>query len=1385
MGWPMAWLVFASIAVAAALYFALVVVPGERAAAIEVWRGRLSAMVDDRKAAIAAWLDERLDDARLLAGYPMVAALLAGEDGAPHPRPPSELPQQQLQVMLDSVRVAYGYSGLYVVDANGQVLASSPGGTSLGASCRQYNEHVLQSGVEQVDFHSHEDGSPMVAVVAPVWAGGRPIGTVLLSMDPGRWLYPLLRSEPIPSSSAETLLVRQMGGQIEFLSPLRHRSARPMSFRLPVNAAPLAAVAAVHGEEGLKEYSDYRGVAVLGAARHIAGTGWGLVVKVDRNEVLAGFGRNVRQGAFAIAGLLLAVAGLGFGAQRALAARHRRELGEGEARFALLRDHANDGIWFVSSDGTIRDANVSAASMHGCTREEFIGHNAREFRPAEDPAAMPSLMDAIRRGEEATFETVHARPDGSIFPIEVSSRVVQLDGEEVFLSVYRDISERKRQEARITQLNRLLRTISEINQVVVRESDRDRLLAEACRIVVEHGGFRMAWIGFADEASGTVKPAASAGFEEGYLGSITVRYDDTPLGQSPVGRAIRDGIPAVVNDWEADERMAPWREIARSRGYRSSAAFALKVGGRVKGAFTVYSSAPNAFDGESVSLLEEMAGDIGFALDAMDTEAGRQAAGRALAAQHSTLRGIIESTAALIFSVDREYRYTSFNGGHAAVMKALYGAEVELGRSLLACMTVEDDRRQASLNIDRALAGERFVTEAASGEKALTRSIFEVSHNPIRDADGTVIGVAVFAADVSERRRAEEALQESRALMQDVLDNSSSLIYIIDTEGRILFANSRLESVLGAPRAVLRGKTRHELMPKGIADHHRANDLAVIAEGRSSGFEETNEEPDGQHIYWTVKFPLRDGQGQTYAIGGMSTDVTEHKRAEEALRLAHERLRRFIDSNMVGIVIASAGGEVIEANDYYLRLIGLTRENLAQGKVDWRAITPPEWIPADEKAIRELRERGTCTPYEKEYLRKDGTRVWVLLADAMLPGPGEQIAAFVIDISDRKHAEAELRESERRYRAIGESIDYGVWVCAADGRNTYASESFLKMVGITQEQCSNFGWGNVLHPEDADRTVAAWQECVRTGGTWDIEHRFRGVDGEWHAVLARGVPVRDDQGQVVSWAGINLDISNLKHAEDEIRRLNADLEERVRQRTAELEASNSELEAFSYSVSHDLRAPLRAIDGFSRIVLDDYGNRLDDEGKRQLGVIRANTQRMGQLIDDLLAFSRAGRTALNYSRVAMESVVRAAFAEVAVDPEEQGRIDLSIGELPDAWADPALIHQVWVNLLSNAVKFSRPRERAVIRVTGARADHRGLYHVNDNGVGFDMRFADKLFGVFQRLHSSHDFEGTGVGLALVHRILHRHGGEVWGEGVVDGGATFSFTLPEEAEHERL
>ncbi len=274
-------------------------------------------------------------------------------------------------------------------------------------------------------------------------------------------------------------------------------------------------------------------------------------------------------------------------------------------------------------------------------------------------------------------------------------------------------------------------------------------------------------------------------------------------------------------------------------------------------------------------------------------------------------------------------------------------------------------------------------------------------------------------------------------------------------------------------------------------------------------------------------------------------------------------------------------------------------------------------------------------------------------------------------------------------------------------------------------------------------------------------------------------PIKDKAGRIIGASKVARDVTERKAAEEKINQLNTKLEDRVVERTAQLEAANKELEAFSYSVSHDLRSPLRAIDGFSQAILEDYGTQLPPEGLHYLQTIREGAQRMGILIDDLLTFSHLSRASLNRQTVNTAELVRSVIEDLS--SERQGRqIEIRIGELLPCQGDRALLKQVWTNLLSNAVKYTRHRNPALIEI-GCEVEQETIYFVRDNGAGFDMRYVHKLFGVFQRLHSTDQFEGTGVGLAIVQRVINRHGGRVWAEAGLDRGASFYFTLKDESK----
>ncbi len=404
-------------------------------------------------------------------------------------------------------------------------------------------------------------------------------------------------------------------------------------------------------------------------------------------------------------------------------------------------------------------------------------------------------------------------------------------------------------------------------------------------------------------------------------------------------------------------------------------------------------------------------------------------------------------------------------------------------------------------------------------------------------------------------------------------------------------------------------------------------------------------------------------------------------------------------------------------------------------------------------------------------------------ADARRPaavnGPAAALPKEVaVPAPNERRTPEELDASELRYRRLFEAAQDGILILDAEtGMVVDVNPFLITLLGYSREQFLGKAIWELGFFKDVAANAQKFAE-LRDKKYVRYEHLpLETSDGRRVAV--------EFVSNVYLVAGAKViqcnvrDISARRKAEEALTLLRAELEARVTLRTAELLAANRELEAFSYSVSHDLRTPLRAMDGFSHAVLEDYGDLLPAAGRDQLLIIRRGAQKMGSLIDDLLAFSRLSRASLTKRPVNTEGLVRGALAELAA--QREGRlVDLRIGDLPECSGDDALLKQVWINLLSNALKYTRKREQAVIEIGCVKTNGTDTFFVRDNGTGFDVRYADKLFGVFQRFHRAEDYEGTGVGLAIVQRVVHRHGGRVWAEAVVDRGATFYFTLETDA-----
>jgi PAS domain S-box-containing protein len=523
--------------------------------------------------------------------------------------------------------------------------------------------------------------------------------------------------------------------------------------------------------------------------------------------------------------------------------------------------------------------------------------------------------------------------------------------------------------------------------------------------------------------------------------------------------------------------------------------------------------------------------------------------------------------------------------------------------------------------------------------------------------------------------------------------------------------------------------------------------------------------------------PLPGDEG--WGIMSVVLETTERKQAQSLLQRQAELLHLSYDA----IIVWRLGGRIESWNKGAEELYGYSQEEAVDQVTHdlLKTIHPEPWPQIEAK----LHERKFWEG-ELKHRTREGREVIVSARLQLVPDANavERVLEINRDITESKRVEEALRASERLYRAIGESIDYGVWVCAPDGRNIYASESFLKLVGITQQECSDFGWGNVLHPEDAERTIAAWRECVRTGGIWDIEHRFLGVDGQWRSILARGVPVRDEAGEIVYWAGINLDISARKQMEEDIRKARDELELRVQERTAELnsymtklERSNQALQDFAYIAAHDMKEPLRKVISFGNLLSQKYKDSLAQTGNDYLNRMLHATERMQSLLTGLLDYSRVATAAEPFKEVDLSGLIREVISDLEVRIVRTGG-EVHVGDLPVISADPTQMRQLFQNLIGNALKFHKPGEKPIVQVRCVSHTGSGSQIVvEDDGIGFDEQHLERIFAPFQRLHGRSEYEGTGMGLAICKKIVEWHGGSITAKSTPSKGSSFIITFP--------
>ncbi|WP_404360270.1 PAS domain S-box protein [Methylotuvimicrobium sp. KM1] len=550
-------------------------------------------------------------------------------------------------------------------------------------------------------------------------------------------------------------------------------------------------------------------------------------------------------------------------------------------------------------------------------------------------------------------------------------------------------------------------------------------------------------------------------------------------------------------------------------------------------------------------------------------------------------------------------------------------------------------------------------------------------------------------------------------------------------------------------------------------------------------------------------------------LGSLMIIRLRRDRDTAELRESETRFRTLFEQAAAGVAqIDIRTGRFMRINRRFCDIVGYTRNEMEH--LTYQSITHPEDL-ADDNAKTQRLLAGEIREFsmEKRYIHKKGHSVWVNLTVSPLWEQGRSpnwTVAIVIDITkrkqaeqathaarteteqllkesdrqrlvllslieDQKAAEIALKESETRYRSLANNGRVLIWSARLDKMCDYFNEPWRQFTGRTLEQEWGFGWAEGVHTDDYDRCVQVYNESFDKREKFSIVYRLRRHDGEYRWIIDDGVPRYDHKGDFVGYLGYCLDITERIEAEQEVLRLNAYLERRVSERTAELEQANKELESFSYSVSHDLRAPLRAINGFAQILARRHSNALNDEGRHYLDNVIEAGNRMSQLIEDLLEYSRTGRRAIQMSPIDLSPLLKqlsATFAERMTATQASLEI---IEPLASPIGDVTLIGQILSNLLDNALIYRKPDIPPKITISSRNNNGRVIIQVTDNGIGIEPEYYDKIFQVFQRLHSEDEYPGTGIGLAIVAKSARMMGGSVEVESTPGNGSTFSVRLP--------
>ncbi len=719
-------------------------------------------------------------------------------------------------------------------------------------------------------------------------------------------------------------------------------------------------------------------------------------------------------------------------------------------------------------------------------------------------------------------------------------------------------------------------------------------------------------------------------------------------------------------------------------------------------------------------------------------------------------REMVEALPVAIYTTDAEGRLTYFNAAAAKFS----GRVPELGSDhwcIAWKMFLPDGTPLPHDQCPMAIAlkggevptGIECIAERPDG----TRFWFTPCPAVLRDAEGRIIGGINLLIDITDRKNAEiEAHEQFRA----IVETTPECVKIVAADGTLLFMNSPGLGMVGAPSAeAVTGKSVYDLIAPEDKDRFRQfNERICRGEKGSLEFDIVGLQGARRHME-THAAPLRHLDGTVVHLA-VTHDITERKRGERAALL----LGAIVDSSDDAIISKDLNGVITSWNKGAERLFGYTAAETIGQPVT--ILIPPDRLEEEPNILSRLKRGERVEHFETLRRKKDGTLIDISLTISPVKDRrGNIVGASKIarDITDRKQAEAALLASEARFRQLADTMPQIVWTARPDGYADYYNQRWYEFTGFAGATFGDNSFEPILHPDDIERSRESYYGAIQSGKPFNIEYRFWDRhEQRWRWFMGRALPICDAAGNIVKWFGSCTDIDDQKRVEDDLRRANQDLEQ------------------FAFSASHDLQEPLRTVKIYSELLTKEYGDTIEDQGRTYLTYLCGGATRMEMLVRDLLSYTQVAKFEAPTEAVDGAEALASTLASLAGVIAETGA-QIIAGPLPSPRVHRAHLQQLFQNLVGNAIKYRSPDRKPVVRVTAELQNGHWSFAVTDNGIGIDPVYKEKIFGLFKRLHTSEEYSGTGIGLAICRRIVDRYHGRIWVESEPGKGSTFRFTLP--------